>query len=235
MTKKLLIIIPVLNEVRNVHPLIGKIFKHVKTRKDVLFVDDNSKDGTRIEILATQKKYKNIFLIKRKKKLGIGSAHKQALLWGYKKKYEMIITMDGDGTHDPIYINKIIKILKTKKFSLVITNRFLNKDSMKDWTLWRKALTTLRHKLLKFLLNIKFDSSGALRGYLTKQIDMDDIFLAKNQSYSFFWESTFILSKKYKIKEISINLPGRLSGSSKMEMKDIFFAFAYLIKIYFCK
>ena len=86
MTKKLLIIIPVLNEVRNVHPLIGKIFKHVKTRKDVLFVDDNSKDGTRIEILATQKKYKNIFLIKRKKKLGIGSAHKQALLWGYKKK-----------------------------------------------------------------------------------------------------------------------------------------------------
>lgn len=105
---------------------------------------------------------------------------------GYKKKYEMIITMDGNGTHDPIYINKIIKILKTKKFSLVITNRFLNKDSMKDWTLWRKALTTLRHKLLKFLLNIKLDSSGALRGYLTKQIDMDDIFLAKNQSYFFF-------------------------------------------------
>ena len=48
-----------------------------------------------------------------------------------------------------------------------------------------------------------------------KKIKLQDILNAKNESYSFFWESIFILSKKYEIREIPIKLPGRLSGSSK--------------------
>ena len=66
-------------------------------------------------------------------------------------------------------------------------------------------------------------------------MQVKDIFLAKNNSYSFFWESIFILSKKYKIKEIPIKLPGRLSGASKMKIKDILSAFFYLIKVYIKK
>ena len=85
-----------------------------------------------------------------------------------------------------------------------------------------------------YLLNIKYDSSGAYRCYNTKKIKLKDIINAKNNSYSFFWESIFLLAKKnYKIIEISIKLPGRLSGSSKMRFKDIFSAIIYLLKISF--
>ena len=87
----------------------------------------------------------------------------------------------------------------------------------------------------KLFLNIKFDSSGAYRCYNIKKIKLQDILSAKNESYSFFWESIFILSKKYKIREIPIKLPGRLSGSSKMRIKDIIFAVIYLIKIFLKK
>ena len=56
--------------------------------------------------------------------------------------------------------------------------------------------------------------------------------LAKNESYSFFWESTFILhNKKYKITDIPVNLPPRKLGSSKMKIKDIISALIYL---FFC-
>ena len=65
-----------------------------------------------------KKRYKRIFLIRRPKKLGIGSAHKDGLKWGYKKKYSIIVTMDCDGTHDPYYINKMIKLLVSKKLIL---------------------------------------------------------------------------------------------------------------------
>ena len=234
MQKNLLIIIPVLNEVDNIYPLLDKIFKYVKNKKKhILFIDDNSSDGTRNKIYLAQKKYKNIFLIKRKEKLGIGSAHKRALSWGFKNNYEKIITMDCDGTHNPIYITKMLKILDIKKCQVVSTNRFLNKKSLEDWSLWRKILTMLRHKLIQFLLNIKYDSSGAFRAYLVNKINIKDIFLAKDNGYSFFWESIFLLSKKYYIKEIPIKLPGRLTGSSKMKFKDILFAFIYLLKVYF--
>ena len=85
------------------------------------------------------------------------------------------------------------------------------------------------------MLNIKFDSSGAFRGYLVNEVKLEDILKAKNNSYSFFWESIFILSKKYKIKEIPINLPARLSGNSKMKINDIFLALIYLIYFSFFK
>ncbi len=233
MPRRILVIIPVLNEVKNIYPIVKKLKKNNKF--DILFVDDNSKDGTVQNILKEKKKYKQIFLIRRPKKLGIGSAHKDGLKWGYKKKYSIIITMDCDGTHNPIYINKMIKILFSQKVDIVSTNRFLQKNSLDDWSLWRKKLTTLRHYVIKLLLNIKFDSSGAYRCYNIKKIKLQDILSAKNESYSFFWESIFILSKKYKIREIPIKLPGRLSGSSKMRIKDIISAVIYLIKIFLKK
>ena len=233
MPKRILIIIPVLNEVKNIKPIVNKLKKNNKF--DILFIDDNSKDGTVQNILKEKKKYKRIFLIKRPKKLGIGSAHKDGLKWGYKKKYSIIVTMDCDGTHDPYYINKMIKLLESKKIDLVSTNRFLNINSLDDWSLWRKKLTTLRHYVIKLLLNIEFDSSGAFRCYDIKKIKLKDILIAENESYSFFWESIFILSKKYKIREIPIKLPGRLSGSSKMRFVDIFSAVIYLLKIFFRK
>ena len=233
MPKRVLIIIPVLNEVKNIKPIVNKLKKNNKF--DILFIDDNSKDGTVQNILKEKKRYKRIFLIRRPKKLGIGSAHKNGLKWGYKKKYSIIVTMDCDGTHDPYYINKMIKLLVSKKIDLVSTNRFLNKNSLDDWSLWRKKLTTLRHYVIKLLLNIQFDSSGAFRCYDIKKIKLKDILIAENESYSFFWESIFILSKKYEIREIPIKLPGRLSGSSKMRFIDIFSAVIYLLKIFFKK
>ncbi len=233
MRQRILVIIPVLNEVNNIIPIVKKVKK--KNKYDILFIDDNSNDGTIKKILLVKKKLKNIYLIKRPKKLGIGSAHKDGLKWGYKKKYKIIITMDCDGTHNPIYINKMIKLISLNNIDLVSTNRFLKRNSLNDWSLWRKNLTTFRHHLIKLFLNINYDSSGAFRCYKTKKIKLNDILKAENNSYSFFWESIFLLSKQYQIREIPIKLPGRLSGSSKMRLADILSALIYLFKIFIKK
>ena len=230
---KILIIIPVLNEEKNIRLIWSKIRKLKNVKKDILFIDDNSNDNTRLKIINLKKKNKNIFLLKRDSKKGIGSAHKIGIIWGYKKKYPIIVTMDCDGTHDPVHIKKMLKLIKTQKYEMISTNRFLKKNSLSDWSFWRIFLTNLRHLLIKNILNIKYDSSGAFRCYDVKKIKLKDILMAKNNSYSFFWESIFFLSKKYNIAEIPISLPGRISGSSKMRLKDIIFALCYLILIFF--
>ena len=234
MSKRILIIIPVLNEVGNVLDISLKLKKYLKKNYDLLFIDDNSSDGTIEKIKSIQKKNKNVFLFIRPKKLGIGSAHKKGISWGFKNRYRLIVTMDCDGTHNPIHIPRMINLIDKKGFDLVSTNRFLKKNSLSDWSLWRKYLTTLRHYVIKILLNVNYDSSGAYRCYNTEKIKLKDITNAKDDSYSFFWESIFLLSKKnYRITEISIKLPGRLSGSSKMRFKDIFSAIIYLLRISF--
>ncbi len=126
----------------------------------------------------------------------------------------------------------MLRLIKKRKFELISTNRFLKRNSLSGWSFWRIFLTNLRHILIKRILNISFDSSGAFRCYDAKKIKLKDILKAKNNSYSFFWESIFFLSKKYNISEIPISLPARVSGSSKMRMKDIIFALYYLIVIF---
>tara|TARA_B110000503_G_C7127181_1_gene405193 strand:+ start:932 stop:1636 length:705 start_codon:yes stop_codon:yes gene_type:complete len=227
-----LIIIPTLNEKKNIKRLFSQIKKQ-KTNSDILFIDDNSIDGTRKEIINFKRKNKNTKYIFRPKKLGIGSAHKVGLIYGYKKKYKQILTMDADGTHDPKYIKKMF--LKSNNFDLIITNRFINSNSLKDWPIFRKILTSIRFYLINILLNFNFDSSGAYRCYNTKKIIIDHILLAKDNSYSFFWESIFHLNKKkYSIKQIPVDLPYRKLGSSKMKFTDIIYSLIYLMK-YFIK
>ena len=223
---KIIVIIPTLNENKNINLLVNKINK-INKKFHLLFIDDNSTDGTRENIIKYNNNNKNIKFIFRKKKYGIGSAHKEGLTYAFKKKYNIAVTMDADGTHDPKYIVHLIKNIKN--YEIVTTNRFLLKRSLKDWPISRKFLTTVRYYLINFMLNISYDSSGAFRSYNLKKIKLSDILSAKDNGYSFFWESLYILHKKnYKIKEIPVDLPYRKLGSSKMQMKDIINALIYL-------
>ena len=223
-----LLIIPTLNERKNITTLFKKIRK-IDQEIDILFVDDNSTDGTREEILYLKKRSKSIYYIFRPRKLGIGSAHKDGLKFAYKKKYKIILTMDADGTHNPKYIRNLIKY--SSKYDLISTNRFKNKDSLIEWPMHRRFLTKIRFYLINILLNINYDSSGAYRCYNAKNIKLNDVLGAKNDGYSFFWESLYLLNKKkYSIKEIPIYLPYRKVGSSKMTMRDIIGSLFYLFK-----
>ena len=226
---KICLIIPTLNEKNNVTNIINKINK-TKINLDILFIDDNSTDGTQNEILELKKKFKNIYYIFREKKTGIGSAHKEGIKYCYKNDYNLIITMDCDGTHDPIYLKNLIS--KSKLNDYVITSRFKKKGLIKDWPLNRKFITYLRHYLIYIFLGINFDASGAYRCFLTSKIKLNDILAAKNNSYAFFWEVTYQLNKKgYKIYEIPVRLVYRKLGKSKMSFKHIINSFLYLLKL----
>jgi len=229
----IIIIIPTLNEKENILPLFNELLT-TNLIFDLLFVDDNSSDGSKETIKDLVKKNQNINCIFRPKKMGIGSAHKDGLIWSYKKNYKTIITMDADGTHDPKYIKFLIE--KVKNFDIVITSRFLKKNLLNDWPLFRVILTSLRHLTISLLLSMPYDSSGAFRCINSEKVALSDLILAKNNGYSYFWESIFILhKKKYRITQIPIELPFRKIGSSKMNLKDIFFAIYYLIVVFLKK
>ena len=227
---KLCVIIPTLNEEKNIYKLFKRINK-TKVKLDILFIDDNSLDKTQSFIKELKKKNKNIKYIFRKNKTGIGSAHKEGIKFCYKKKYDLIITMDGDGTHDPKYFKQMIS--NSKKFDYVITSRFKKPNLLKDWPLSRIILTYSRHFIVKFFLGINFDASGAYRCFIVKKIRLQDILSSKNNDYAFFWELTYNLHKKgYSIFETPVELVFRKLGKSKMRLKHIINSLFYLFKIY---
>jgi len=227
---KILLAIPTLNEVDNVKPLHKKIRTYNKKIK-ILFIDDDSKDGTQKRINDIIKNDKKTYLVVRKNRTGIGSAHKFAFRYAYRKKYDFLITMDADFSHNPRLINKMIKI--KKNFHVIQTNRFMAKNSLADWPIYRIILTNLRFFLLYVLLDIKFDSSGAFRCYNLQKMNVSLLTKAKHNGYSFFWESMYFFCKNnFKIKELSGVQKYRKRGSSKLSAKEWVGGLIYLLYFY---
>ena len=109
MKAKVLILLPTLNEVHHILELYRKIQK-LKLNLDFLFIDDGSSDGTWANIMKIRNSNKKkVFIIRRQNRKGLGKAHKDGLLWAYRKKYTYLITMDTDFAHDPKYIPQLIK------------------------------------------------------------------------------------------------------------------------------
>ncbi len=229
--KNVLIAIPTYNEVENV----GKIYKRIKKNKinaDILFIDDNSRDGTSKVIKEILKKDKSVFLISRKRKLGIGSAHQEAINFAYSKKYKSLLTMDCDFTHKPEDIRKFL--VKKMSSDIIVGSRYMSRNSLSEWNFIRKTLTLTAHYLTKNLLKMSYDATSAFRLYNLKTIPKDLFSKVESNSYSFFFESMFILHvNKFKIKEVSIELPARTYGNSKMTFKDIYTSLILLIKTFY--
>ncbi len=226
---KICLVIPVLNEEKNIQKIYNKI-KKIKTKLDILFIEDNSTDNTREEIKKLNKKNKNVKYLFRNKKKGIGSAHKDGIKWCYKKKYQIILTMDADGTHDPKYIPILLR--NSKYFDMVITSRFKNSNSMKDWPIERKILTYARYWVTKIILSINFDASGAYRCFERRKVSLEDLVNVKSNHYDYFFESIYKLFKNnYKIYEVPIKLPYRKLGKSKMRLIHIIISLLTILKL----
>ena len=83
--KKILIFTATYNEADNIAKLIFKIRKYT-SKASILIIDDNSPDGTGRKVQELKDKVKKLFLISRKKKLGLDSAHKLAYDFAKKKR-----------------------------------------------------------------------------------------------------------------------------------------------------
>ena len=104
MKGKLSLVIPILNEEKNIIPLTKKIIQNLKKIKyEIIFVDDSSIDNSQIKLKALKKKYKFFRPILRNKKKDLT----QSCFDGIRRsKFKNILVMDGDLQHDPKYIKK---------------------------------------------------------------------------------------------------------------------------------
>ena len=93
----IVIVIPTYNENKNIGILIDKIRSlNSKYSLDILIIDDNSPDGTSKTINHIQENDKRLHLIKRKSKLGLGSAYCEGFNWAIKNNFDFLIQMDAD-------------------------------------------------------------------------------------------------------------------------------------------
>jgi len=231
MVINLLIAIPTYNEVENIDLISQRVLDAVPNCQ-LLFIDDNSPDGTGERLDHLSRLDKRISVLHRSGKLGIGSAHQVAIAYAYQNSVEILVTMDADLTHSPEHIPALINLLSSA--DVVIASRFMESGGLADWNLGRKAMTQLGHLLTKTLLRLPYDASGAFRIYNLSHIPVECFRLVQSEGYSFFFESLKILEmNNTRIVEHPVVLPSRTYGSSKMKLREITKSIRFMIVLSF--
>ena len=226
---KSLIFVPTYNERENVEILVSQL-DQLNLGFDYLFIDDNSPDKTGDLLDQMVKTRPNLNVIHRPRKLGIGSAHVDGIEWAYQNNYQVLITMDSDFSHSPLYILKLLEYSESS--DVVVGSRYMQKNSLSEWNFRRKFLTHMGHFMTKKFFNMPYDATGAFRLYRLDKIPSKCFGVERSQGYSFFFESLFILFRNhFKITEVAIDLPARTYGQSKMKFKDAVYSLTLLLKM----
>ena len=226
--KKILIAIATYKEAENLKNLIKEIRKFSQNLK-ILIINDFSGDKTQ-ELLKNLND-KNLELIERPKKLGLGTAHKLSIFYSIKFEYDYLITMDGDFSHDPSYIPKLLE--KKGPNNFIIGSRFC-KGAKSDYTGLRKAISICGNYSTKKLLNIELNEiTTYFRVYsvnLLKLLPFDEL---NSQGYSLGVKLVWLMKKiGAQLIEVPIYFKDRNKGKSKIPKLQIFVSFFDLLFIF---
>jgi dolichol-phosphate mannosyltransferase len=227
MKTKSLIIIPTYNEKENVERMIDTVISLAK-EFHVLFVDDNSPDGTADIIEKSIKKNPGrVFIEKRAGKLGLGTAYIHGFKWSMEKDYDFVFEMDCDFSHNPEDLLRLHKELE-QGYDLVIGSRYCRGGKVKNWPLKRILMSYFASVYVRLILLISIkDTTAGFKGYrqeVLKKINLDAVTF---KGYAFqICMKYAVLRHGYKAKEIPITFVDRVHGDSKMStgiFKEAFF------------
>lgn len=217
--KEILIFTACYNEAENIEKLIKGIKKCLPT-SSILIIDDNSPDKTQQKIIELKKEINLLNLIVREKKMGLDTAHKLAYEFAVKQKFNYLITMDADLSHDP---NELINFTRNlEKNPFVIGSRYIRggKCLMKGS---RLLMSKLGNIVIKFFSKIDCNEfTTSYRGFNINKLKGFHLNHVKESGYSFFMGTIFEINKRnFNIKEIPITFADREKGISKIPKLEI--------------
>ena len=212
---KTLLVIFCYNEEKNIKPLLNKIKKYkVYKNRDILFIDDCSKDSTN-QIIKFNK-IKNSRIYRNKKNIGFGLNYKFSIKYAIKKKYEKLIFLHGDGQYPSNKVTFIDNSLD--KYSLCYGSRRLNTLSMRKNMPFLRLIANIS---LTFFINIMlknnateyFSGFRGLKVSRLKKLNLetfDNKWIIEQQIHFYF------INKKFNILEFPIPTVYKKSQISKL-------------------
>ncbi len=230
-----LVIIPTFNEKENIERIIRATFSQRKSF-DILIVDDSSPDGTAEIVKELQQEYpKSLFLEVRNKKDGLGRAYIHGFKWAIERKYDYIIEMDADFSHNPKDLVRLYEQCVKEGADVSIGSRYSNGVNVVNWPMKRVLLSYFASKYVRFVTGMPYnDTTAGFVCYHRKVLETIQLDKIKFVGYAFQIEMKFKAWKHgFNIQEVSVIFTDRTLGESKMSKAIITEAIFGIIKMRF--
>lgn len=210
-----LVVIPTYNEKENVREIARAVLA-VCPQADLLFVDDNSPDGTgrmADEIAAADAR---VHVLHRQDKQGLGRAYVAGFKWALERQYQFVFEMDADFSHNPADIPRLLAAAQSA--DLALGSRYVGGIRVINWPLSRLVLSKGAAVYVRIITGMPFtDPTGGFKCYRRNVLEAIDLDRVTSNGYSFQIEMTHhAWTRGFRIADVPITFEERRSGMSKM-------------------
>ena len=227
-----IVIIPTYKERENIRAIIDTVFALPKDFH-ILIVDDNSPDGTGEIVEELQSVYntpseKKLHLLRRAGKLGLGTAYITGFKFAIALKYDFILEMDADFSHDPKDLVSLYLSCAEQGSDVSIGSRYATGVNVVNWPIGRVLLSYFASSYVRLITSIPIhDTTAGFVCYRRKVLENIPLDQIKFVGYAFQIEMKFLAWKfGYRLQEVPIIFTDRTRGESKMSpgiFKEAFF------------
>ena len=224
---RILIALCTYNERQNFELLIPQLRAAVP-EADLLFVDDNSPDGTGRYIAEVSATDPRIKLLHREKKEGLGVAIRAGFTYAVEQGYDLLVNMDADFSHPANVIPALLTA--AEQYDVVIASRYVAGGGVVGWPVQRKIMSWGINTYVRVLLGLKTrDNSGSFRCYRVELLKRADLSKITCRGYAVFEELLYRLKRAgATFVEIPFTFEERRFGTTKINLKEAFRALGNL-------
>lgn len=212
--KKIVVIIPALNEEKTLGFVIKDIKKVVKDAV-IIVVDDGSRDNT-VKVALEEGVTK---VISHKRNRGLGVAFKTGINNALKIGADIIVSIDADGQFNPEDIPRLVRPILDEKADMVTCSRFLYRKHLPKMPLIKRFGNKLFTKLVNIITRRRYtDTQCGFRAYSRKAALSMILFGEYTYTQEIFID---LVSRGFRIIEVPCEVKGQRKGKSKL-IKNVF-------------
>ena len=211
---KTIAVIPTYDERENVEPMSAAV---LETGVEILFVDDNSPDGTGEVLDSLAAKSPRVHVLHREKKEGLGRAYVAGFAKAIELGAEAIVQMDCDFSHDPKDVPRLVAECE-KGADLVIGSRYVAGGSTPGWPFKRRLISRAGGIFIRVVTGMPLrDPTGGFKCWRRSALETIDFGTVASAGYSFQLEMNYRTWKAgLVVKEVPIAFTDRVAGYSKI-------------------
>ena len=217
---KTVVVIPTYDEIRNVAPMAKAVLGVGVPGLELLFVDDNSPDGTGAAIEELMKAEPRLRCLHRPGKEGLGRAYVAGFAKALEMGADLVIQMDCDFSHDPKDLPRLVEAAAGRDGSadLVIGSRYVPGGSTPGWPFRRRLISRAGGVFIRTVTGLPLrDPTGGFKCWRAETLRKIDFPTVGSKGYSFQIEMNHRAWKAgCTIREIPISFTDRVEGYSKI-------------------
>ena len=216
---KPIVVIPTYNEKENVAAMAAAVLENLPPEGRLLFLDDNSPDGTGDILDGLCAAEPRIAVMHRAKKEGLGRAYVAGFAQALAMGATHVIEMDCDFSHDPKDVRRMLDEIGKGDADVVVGSRYVRGGKCVGWPFRRWFISFFGGRFIRFMLGVPVqDPTGGFKCFTRAALErLGDFSLIRSFGYSFQMEMNYRMARMgLRLREIPITFTERRAGVSKI-------------------